>query len=243
MLKTGRNRKAIRVGHQNNTNMDPQDQRKDGLKLAIQLNAPKTQELIKEPNSSLEAILKSAEAEVGVDKLVSVILNHHPQWALGALRHLPNIGPHETALREKARVTFLASTPNNIVGASEATPGLIDVSQLKMYIACGAGYVANFTIWYFTPPFNNEWTQSTIKSGDQIPVCQSQTKDCSFFSVESTPIKAGDTVMMVLNIAGNKDWVPTNIWFTYNPDTKKYAEVDCHGQTLNPSFTYSVIQS
>src|SRR5208283_3161375 len=114
------------------------------------------------------------------------------------------------------------------------------IDTFEMYVACGAGYVANFTMWYFTPPFSNQWTKSAANTGGKVPVCQSQTKICTYFSNPDPPLKTNDTVMMVVGIAGNKDWQPTNIWFTYDPAALYTAEIDCHGQTLNPSFTWSV---
>jgi hypothetical protein len=221
--------------------MDTQEQRKDALKLAIQANAPKTQAIIKEPNSTIETILKTAEAEVGLDKLIPIILENYPYWALGALRFLPNLGKYEAPLREKARIVFLPASvdaPTAANTASEAT-GLPTIDTFEMYLSCGMGYDAHFTMWYFTPPFSNTWTVSDKISGGFIPVCQSQTQKCTFFSMPKNPLKAGDTVMMVLGIAGNKDWVTTNILFTYDPNNLYTAQIDCHGQTLNPYFTFS----
>ncbi|MGB8768636.1 MAG: hypothetical protein WCC92_03410 [Candidatus Korobacteraceae bacterium] len=220
--------------------MNTQDQRKDGVKLAVQLNATKTLELIKDDTKGIEAILQSAVAEVGLDKLASVILeSDYSYWALGALRYIPNLGKYEAPLREKAGIVAL---PKESAGklASKAGDSLQSIDTFEMYIACGAGYVANFTMWYFTPPFSNQWTQSATNTGSKVPVCKSQTEKCTYFSNSDAPLQTGDTVMMVVGIAGNKDWQPTNIWFTYDPTNLYTAEIDCHGQTLNPSFTWSV---
>jgi hypothetical protein len=162
------------------------------------------------------------------------------------LRYIPNLGPYEARLREKARLVFLPPD-------SQAGPGgdpslrsgggagsLQSMNTFYMYVGCGAGYTAYFTMWYFTPPFSNDWTVSTASSGDYRNVCQGTTQPCSFFSNSSTPLQSGDTVMMVVGINGNKDWVPTNIWFTYSPTAAYTAEVDCYGQTLNPYFEWSV---
>jgi hypothetical protein len=234
--------------------VNTQDQRKDGVKLAIQLNATKTLEVIKDPSQGIEAILKSAVAEVGLNKLVSIILdNNYSYWALGALRYLPNLGEYETPLREKAGIVFLP--PDNqprpggdrslrrVEEAAAGAGALPSINTFYMYLACGVGYVANFTMWYFTPPFSNQWIRSTVDSGDKVPVCQGTTQLCAFFSNPDIPLKTGDTVMMVVGIAGNKDWVPTDIWFTYDPAALYTGEIDCHGQTLNPYFTWSVKKS
>lgn len=222
--------------------MNTQNQRKDALKLALQANATKTAEIIKEENSSLESIIKSAADEIGVDKLVPIILDKYPSWSLGALRYVPGIGKYETALKEKARLVVLPSTHGAGTKAmtAEAPQGLPSIDTLEMYVACGAGYVAYFTMWYFTPPFSNSWIVSNINSGDYKPVCQGETQKCEFFSMTDNPLQEGDTVMLVLAIAGNKDWQPSNIQFTYSSKTLYTGEIDCHGQTLNPSFTWSV---
>ncbi len=219
--------------------MNTQNQRLEAAKLARELDAPKTLSILNDDtkNSPIDAILKSAVEEVGLDKVLSVILeSDYPSWALGALRYIPNLGKHEALLKEKAGIVFLSSSET-----AEGVPsGIPSIDTFEMYVACGAGYVANFTMWYFTPPFSNFWNKNTKESGSKKPVCQSETKDCSFFSLPDVPLKPGDTVMMTVGIAGNKDWIPTNIWFTYNPGARYTAEIDCHGQTLNPSFTHSV---
>lgn len=226
--------------------MNTQNQRLEAAKLARQLNAPKTLAILNDDtkNSPIDVILKIAVDEVGLDKLVSVILaSEHSFWALGALRHIPNLGKHEASLKEKARVSFLPSTNDeasiNTYETTSVEAKLQSIDQFEMYLACGIGYVANFTIWYFTPPFSNFWNKSTIYSGDKIPVCQSQTKACSFFSMENTPLKPGDTVMMTIGVGGGPD-APTNIWFKYDPQAKYTAQVDCHGTTLIPYFSYVV---
>ena len=227
--------------------MNTQNQRLEAAKLARQLDAPKTLAVLNDEtkNSPIDAILKTAVDEVGLDKLISVILeSDYPFWALGALRYIPNLGEYEEALRKKADIAYLPPVTDMAEGATSfaaAVPASIpSINKLEMYLSCGVGYTANFSMWYFTPPFSNKWNESTIEEGDRIPVCQSKTIDCSYFSIDSTPLQSGDTVMMALNIAGNKDWVPTNIWFTYNPTAAYTGEVDCHGQTLNPSFSFSV---
>lgn len=225
--------------------MNTQNQRLDAAKLARELNAPKTLAIINDEskNSPIQDILKSADEEVGRAKLISTILSSdHAYWSLGALRYLPNLGNDEAKLREKAGLVFVPSLDGNQNESSRSSESkLIDINTFTMYLACGIGYVANFTIYYFTPPFSNAWNKSTIYSGGKIPVCQSQTKSIADFSMPDFPLKKGDTVMMTVGVGGGPD-APTNIWFRYDPEAKYTAQIDCHGTTLIPTFTYSVGQ-
>lgn len=225
--------------------MNTQNQRLDAAKMARELNAPNTLAIINDEtkNSPIGDILKSADNEVGREKLIKTILNSdHPFWALGALRYLPNIGSHEADLKKKAGLVFLPSLDGaNQANARGQEAELIDINTFKMYLACGIGYIANFTVYYFTPPFSNSWNKSTIWSGNKIPVCQSQTKAIGDFSMPDFPLKAGDVVMMTVGIGGGPD-TPTEIWFRYKPDAKYTAQIDCHGTTLIADFSYSVVQ-
>ena len=92
--------------------MNTQDQRLEAAKLARQLNAPKTMGILNDEtkNSPISEILKTADEEVGRDKLMSVILDSdYPYWALGALRYLPNLGAYEDKLKKKAKLVALSS--------------------------------------------------------------------------------------------------------------------------------------
>jgi hypothetical protein len=223
--------------------MDNQDQRKDGVKLAAQLNANKTLELIKDPNQGIEAILKSAVAEVGLEKLVSIILDSdYSYWAVGALRYIPNLGEHEARLRQKAHVVLLptdsqAKPAHGGSPASAAATNLPTIGTFRLYLACGVGYAANFTMWYFTPPFANVWTESPINSGGNQPVCTAAMQPCGYFSNPGTPLKTGDTVMMVLNILYGPTY-QTGVFLTYDPASEIIANIDAHGQTYNPGVTW-----
>jgi hypothetical protein len=224
--------------------MSTTDQRLDAAKLARQLNAPKTLAILNDDtkNSPIDSILKTAVDEVGLDKVASVILeNDYPYWAIGAIRYLPNLGKYEAALREKAKIVQISSAEQGSADILTASSGggLVSINTFEMYLACGVGYAANyFSMWYFTPPFSNFWNKSNNRTGSAI-VCQSQIEGCSFFSIPETPLKSGDTVMMMVSILAGIN-APTNIWFTYDPNSKHTAEIDCYGTTLVPSFTYAV---
>ena len=81
--------------------------------------------------------LKSADNEVGREKLVATILkSDHPFWALGALRYLSNLGSHEADLRKKAGLVFLPSLDGaNQANARNIEAELIDINTFKMYLS------------------------------------------------------------------------------------------------------------
>jgi len=223
--------------------MNTQDQRLEAAKLARQLGATKTLAVLNDDtkNSPIDVILKTADEEVGREKLMSVIMeSDFPYWAIGALRYLPNLGDDKEKLLQKANISFMPN-PGEERGMAGDNSGLNlqKINTFEMYVACGAGYVANFTMWYFTPPFSNSWIKSTIYSGDKKPVCKGETKPCSFFSMSSNPLQAGDVVMLTLGIGGGPD-APSNFWFEYDPTAKYTAKIDCKGTTLIPSFSYVV---
>ncbi len=226
--------------------MDTQEQRLKAAKLARQLGASKTLSLINDDskNSPIDLILKTAVEEIGIKKLILIILeSEYSLWALGALRYLSNIDEYKDKLKAKANLFFLPSADKqeklNTNDTDKQNLNLQSINTFEMYLACGMGYIANFTIYYFTPPFSNIWKKSTLFSGNKIPVCQSQTKTCDFFSMSEFPLQVGDVVMMTVGVGGGQD-TPTNIWFKYDPTAKYTAQIDCHGTTLMPSFTWSV---
>jgi len=219
--------------------MNTTNQRLEAAKLARQLGATNTLSIINDEskNSSLQLILTTADKEVGRDKLMSTILNSdQPQWALGALRYLSDLENYKEQLIEKANLISFCQQQNQDFVKGIDVP---KIKYFKMNLECGVGYMANFTMYYFTPPFNNQWNKSTEYSGDPIPVCQSQTKECSFFSIPDKPLQTGDIVMMVVGVVAGPD-APTNIWFTYDPDSECTATIDCTGSTLIPSFEWSI---
>ncbi|HLP64985.1 hypothetical protein [Flavobacterium sp.] len=222
--------------------MNTENQRLDAAKLARQLGASETLAIINDDskNSSIQEILEAADQEVGREKLMSTILeSDHPFWALGALRYLSDLGEYDSKLREKANLVFLPSANESARAANNNGLNLQSINTFEMYLSCGGGYVANFTMYYFTPPFSNAWTKSKIYSGNKVPVCQSQTMACDLFTNSDAPLQPGDTVMLVLGIGGGPD-TPSNIWFTYDPTAKYTAQIDCSGGTLTPTFSWSV---
>jgi hypothetical protein len=225
--------------------MNTQDQRLEAAKLARQLGASNTLTVINDEtkNSPIDVILQTADEEVGREKLMSVILeSEYPYWSLGALRYLSDLGDYEEQLKKKANLSFLpsAQSEGRAFSINDGSGlNLQSINTFEMYLACGIGYEANFTMYYFTPPFSNSWNKSSIYSGKKIPVCQSQTMGCELFTMPDFPLNPGDVVMMTVGVGGGPD-APTEIWFKYDPTAKYTAQIDCHGTTLMPSFTWSV---
>lgn len=226
--------------------MNTQDQRLEAAKLARQLDAPQTMAVLNDDtkNSPIDVILRTADAEVGRDKLMEVILqSDYPYWAIAALRYLTDLGDYQSQLIAKAR---LIVSPSDAAAAQTQNASFADgglnlpaISKIKIYVVCGASYTARFSLWHFTPPYDNNWFQSPMDNGSSIPVCQSDTKDIQFFATPQQPIKPNDVVMMYVYVNGGVD-KPTNFWFTYDPNSKATAEIDCDGGTLSASFSYVV---
>lgn len=114
-----------------------QNQRLVAAKLARQFNAPKTLAIINDEtkNSPLDTILKSAVDEVGIDKVISVILDsEYNYWALGALRYLPDLGPYEPSLRKKVGIVSNPLVTQPDAPAVKPFPGLYIINQFEMYM-------------------------------------------------------------------------------------------------------------
>lgn len=224
--------------------MNTQDQRLEAAKLARQLGASQTLAILNDEtkNSPIDVILKTADEEVGREKLISVILeSDYNYWAVGALRYLDNLGDDKAKLVAKAKLKVTPEDADLAQLSRDAENGglnLPSISKMKMYIVCGASYTAKFSVWHFTPPYNNTWIKGT-KTGSTKPVCQSDTRDISYFSTPEQPINKGDVVMMYVHVTAGVD-KPTNFWFIYDPTSNATAEIDCDGGTVSASFKYIV---
>ncbi|MBL7746982.1 MAG: hypothetical protein JNM19_06115 [Chitinophagaceae bacterium] len=226
-------------------------QRKLGLKLASQYNAPKTLALVKDPNSCYAAILNTAAAEVGLDKLVPVLLENDPFWAAQALLHMPNLGGYQLQLQHKAGQLYQL----NAAGLAGKPGGPVDklphVSQLKLHLKAGSGYAINqWTIWWFTPPLPNptSWepmlgtpNSSNWKRIEGPSLGNDNTANISEFALDLSPLNVGDTVTMVIDIMGNPtSWSLTNNYFTYDPSVTKGGEIVASGTVDAPGFALSL---
>ena len=228
--------------------MNFDDQRKLGVKLATQYNAPKTLALIKDPNSCYAAILNTAASEVGLDKLVPVLLDNDPFWAAQALRSLPNLGQYELELQHKAGSLMQADLTNRAMALPNKLP---QVSELKLHLKAGSGYAINqWTIYWFTPPMPpaKDWEpmNGTSDSGkwhriDGPSLGDDNTALVSSFALPLSALNPGDTITIVVDIMGNPTpWSLTNQYFTYNPTIAQGGEIVASGTVDNPGFDLSV---
>lgn len=77
-------------------------QRRIGVRLAEAEKAPKTSQIINDPDSCYNEILTVAAEEIGIDRLVARVLDNDPEWAYRVLLHVPDLGSHRDALIAKA---------------------------------------------------------------------------------------------------------------------------------------------
>lgn len=82
--------------------MDQGQQRSLGIEIAERAQAGKTAGVIKANKNCFEDILKTALAEIGLDAVVSGILQGPPRWAAETLRYIGYLGPHRDALATRA---------------------------------------------------------------------------------------------------------------------------------------------
>ena len=185
-------------------------ERKYGVELANQLNAPKTAAAIQDPNNCFKDIFKVATEEVGADQLVSSLLkSKHPAWAQQALASASDLSDnHRLVLAQKSQV---------LVGTA---------SSVGLYLAGGAAFEAWFTLfWKNEPggfvlpnaatPNRNDWKWSKRLS---IAINRSATLAISDFAIANAPIVAGATCWIVVQIVAGGQYEQTDYSFTYQPD-------------------------
>jgi hypothetical protein len=227
--------------------MEINEQRSAAIRLATELNAPRTLAILKSDEyRDVSAVLKTAADEVGLDKLVPAILNSHPAWAGEALLVLPDLGSHRKDLVDAVCTHEAATGAVNLAAAAlpgDGTP----VRSLTLYLAGGASLVAKFTMFWThqgqlypqaVAPDLGQWDWS----GDlSIAINRSARIDCTDFAAPSAnrnfpgaPLSPGDVVWMVeRSCLTNFD---TNFRFVYQPNGKD-IQIDVVGGALNPSFS------
>jgi hypothetical protein len=184
-------------------------ERQVGIKLAHELSAPKTAAAIEDVNRCYGDIFKTAAAEIGVDRLVSgVIDSGQPSWAQHALAYLPDLSKsQQEALAQKASV---------IIGPA---------GSLELYLAPGAAFEAWFTMFwrnkpdgYILPnaatPDEKKWKWSMRLS---IAINRSDCISIPDFAIENAPIEIGATCWMVVQVVGGPRRELTSHRFTYQP--------------------------
>jgi hypothetical protein len=208
--------------------------------------------LLKENSTCNEdlIILKKAGTDIGLEYLVPYLLKSDPSWSQQALKYLPGLGEYEQPLIERAAELY----KNIEWPAPELLAGeLTTISELELYLDGAASYTAHFSMFWFTPPFVSPayWqpAKGTPNSGSwvegaKLDIYQSDTHKCSDFALATSPLQAGDTVVLMLIVTGfNRGWVNTGTFFTYDPASKNKARFDASGMLLSPTYSYTIIPS
>lgn len=219
-----------------------EEQRKLGTKLAIQLGIEKTLDIIKNTNSGYAEIFTSAAAELGADKLASIVLEQdEPSWALAVLRHVPGIDKHRDALLAKS--TPLQKAIRS-AGAAVAETTLGRIAAFELDVEVGASYSAYFTMYWQIGPNVTEPAagyapnSAPMKWSYEVLVGQATQNLCKYFALPQAPLGVGDTVWMVVDVCGG-GWYETPYKFTYDPggDT---AMILASGGTLTAQFNWQM---
>lgn len=225
------------------TVMTVEEQRNLGVKLAAQLDAGKTLDIIKDTGSCYDEIFRSAAAELGTDKLASLVLEQNePSWALAVLRHVPEIDDYRQALIAKS-APLLESVKLADAPAPDATLG--KVAAFELYVEVGASYSAYSTMYWQTDPNVIEPAAGyapnnpPVKWSDIVRVAQSATNICEYFALPKAPLHVGNTVWMMVDVSGG-GFYNTNYKFTYDPSVDSTVVISASGGTVTAQFTWSI---
>ncbi len=232
------------------------DQRRAALALAKEAGATKTLRTILS-GGCFEDIYRDALNEVGLDALVSYILQGDPEWAFHALRYIPNLGAHRDALLQKSAATpevalqTLRAVPDlgSHAAVLTATAGFLadPVGRISsLSLINDGGFVCAFTMRWI----NNGVTQPQGTTGS--PVVWSPNMDlnfnplkepCSFFaSAPSTaPLQTGNEVWMYVWVESGKDNEST-FRFTFDPNTDQTANFVITGGVDNNELGFTGIK-
>ena len=226
--------------------MDINGQRATAIRLATELEAPRTLAILKSDQyRDVSKVLTTAAAEVGLDKLVPAILNSYPAWAGEALRFLPDLGDYRKNLVDALGAHEAAT--GLVLSAAALPEDAISVRSLKLYLAPGAAMEAWFTMFWMhqgviypqaVAPDLGQWNWSIELS---IAINRSYTMACRDFAAPApdrnfpgAPLDPGDVVWMVeRSCSTNFD---TGFRFVYQPNGRD-IQIDVTGGALTPSFS------
>lgn len=227
--------------------MELNGQRSAAIRLATEMDAPRTLEILKSDQyRDAGAVLKTAADEVGLDKLVPAIINSYPAWAGEALRFLPDLGSYRQSLVDALPKH---ENPTGLVNfAAAAVPeDATAVRSLTLYLAPGAALVASFTMFWVhqgvtypqaVAPDLGQWKWSIDLS---IAINRSYTISCPDFAAPDAnrnfpgaPLAPGDVVWMVERSCSTD--FDTGFRFVYQPNGKD-IQIDVVGGALTPSFS------
>ena len=233
--------------------MNFDEQRKLGVKLASQYDAPKTMAMLKDPNACYADILQTATEEIGVDNVLAQVLQGPAQWAQNAYLAIPNLGSSQDAIVEKA--TDFASPVESAeapsfedVSAARPNGGGDPIAISRMNLNCQAIVVCNWSLnWTDAgedqpkknyPDWNKWlWTDNITqyKSSGAINLTK-------FSQHVNLPLNKGDQVWMWVYVQAGYDVHDKNLFsFVYDPGTTACANLILSGTTSGPILSYSGI--
>lgn len=219
--------------------MNIDKERLHAMKLAKAVGAPKTLATLANKDACFESIIRTGMSEVGLDTLVSQVLEGPPMWAQKTLLYVADVGSHRKALINKAAETpesawdtlrfvdNVGSHRGALLKAAGALAVPAPISKFRLYNE--AGFSCQFTLkWIHDnrlmpaseyPSWKN-WVWS-----DEIPVLQNTgIKSVTDFVLADAPIAAGDLVWMEMWIrSGIPDIIDASIQFTYDPNVDPLA--------------------
>lgn len=228
------------------------EQRKLGVKLAKTFNAPKTLEAIKEKTSTLEEIFKIAADEVGIEKLVEIVVDERPEWAFWLKRSVP-LGALEAPVSKRAGELALPAEEAISDAVANAKQVLQPVSRVSLGLQGGVGgaaYQCWFTMMWQSAqnvnqpiaayPNTSDWLWSPLV-GVQRPAMM----NCVDFAnhAPNSPLKAGDPVWLMITIcAGTTVYAGGSLQafqYKYDPNANATLALTGTGTTFNPIFKRS----
>lgn len=212
--------------------MKTEKQRQLGIRMVGKLKAKKTQDIIGNSTSSYEKIFRTAVTEIGLDEIVSNVLQGPAEWAHHALRYVPSLSiQHRDALIRKSAeeplsalhtlrfVPELGRHRDEVVKAAGAL-AQVQGAISGFYLNNKGSYNCEFTM-YWT---NNGKIQPAAGSakGDWIwsskmMVGQDTQMTCSAFQLPNSPLQLGNEVWMYLWVQAGSD-IESPLRFTYNPN-------------------------
>jgi hypothetical protein len=237
--------------------MNHDEQRLFGIKLTKTsgVDWQKTQSAIESKTSCYESILQTAAAEVGIDALVSQVLQGPPEWAYNTLRFVPNLGQYRDPLLKKAAedrefalhaLRLVPELGNNrdmltkSAGALAQTNGNIS----GMSLLDQGGYDCKWTLYWthngVTQP-KAAYPDGGWKWSDVLLLGQSSGRiNLSTFALPKAPLVAGNEVWMYMYVYGGYD-IESPIHFTYDPNTTATANFTSSGTTTSDNLGFNGI--
>jgi hypothetical protein len=212
--------------------MNVEEQRRLGVRLATEANAPKTLAAIKDADSCYETILKTAAEEVGVEKLVAAIKDQDPSWSHYALEYIPELGEHGEEL--SANAAAFAETS----GAVQGTAG-----GFELYLITGAVFECYFTMFWQNEPDGPIYPAAVESDQDKwvwsgklsISINRSYSYDCKHFEIPNAGILPGAKVWMYVKIVAGTQSELTQYTYKYDPNAAT-IRIDTWGTTFNPKY-------